>query len=1648
MSDMIKSPGRILFVDDEDDFRSSQSQLLRLDYDYIVDEARNAEEALQKARSGIRYQVALIDQVLQGSMDGVDLMRALRTDQPQVDVILLTGYGRGPEPGALQAGAYRFLEKPVRLDVLHQMIELCIDAQQARSDRESVSREHALLQTLLDLGSTISRSLNQAEILQTTYQHLGRLMNVENLDFALFNRRTGMLEFVLGYNENIPETPHTHPFASTDYQPGVTDWVIRHRAPFLITDLIAEPPPVQAYFRGQGDYARSWLGVPLLVQERAIGAIVLQHAEPSRYDSTDQRILMAVANLVAQALYNAQLYHELETLNRITRRINGIQELPALLDAITEEVASLIDTRNLRIGLYREVRGEVDLLIRLEDGKKISPLTLPVSNGLVGHTILAAESVLICTLDERKTFLEKNKITPVGYPCHSWLSVPLKTEEKGIIGAIAVQDYERDHAFDEHDLDLLMRLANHLAVAIDKAQLWQRLQRSLNQRSILYKIMNYLSPKPTLDRDWSWWAFLCGVTAGYGLCFNRAMIFCWHPEEGHEHERGILSGWRGTGDLNDEAAAETWRRMKAMNIDSLEAFLTLPVSEFGHTPVQNVLQGLRIEVQNGSEDIFSRVVFQQIPAVADGRAHYPAAQQFIQTFNPIEYAVAPLRLGERLDGVLVVDNRFTRLPIDEESLNLLTSFVEVFMTALNNLDLRQALEWQIRKLQRHYEVVTALRAIPNRDDSLHLIVHALRELYQLDTCTFGLVNPNRELITFDARHQIGIDQRLDLPIEKIPAWLWQNLNEKEEPQIFPELADFPTLREILVHPELASFVILPVRDMDDNLRAVLTMGRYGPLTVQPQDHASLQSLADQAGLAIQNAELFERLELQLKAQRLLLEIGQRISGAVAEPGENVLQVIANSAQELTRADCVVVYPYFQEGRRYDLQNIASVGLWSKKNPEEFADKERTRRSMTDIVLRNELLIVDKILSGHDREQKVKIQISDGSFPERESIQSFIGIRLETQDERVGALFVNFRSEHYFTEDEILAIRTFATQAAIAIDKNRLVSRVRTLSESQLGALQGLQRAEQLVSLLEQPLAQVWDVILQTAVDVTQADRAWFFIVNDVSGELAPIACKNASAQVSERIDLALKNVAGITEWVAEHKRSVRVGDVLNHPKWKHRYIPFIDSTRSEMVIPILVGRQREIIGIIDVESDCKYAFSADAQDLVEALASAAAVAHQNAFLYRKNSDLYSQAKRRQKYLDALLHSSNAINASLNPSAVLDIILEQAVKLTEIEGEPAHFGTIMLTDGQSLRFNNIYPQKFSKSIIGNIGEGIPLPDGKLTPDGKRRTGITGRVALTRIPANVGDVETDPDYLPFSSQTRSELVVPLIKGDEVLGVLNIEHTKENAFDRADLDALRMLAEQAVIAIQNAETYSELEKKQREIETKQDELAATMAVAWTGVLGSTLAHDIQGDASAIRNSAVYLAHKLAHQPQDAAIVDNLDSIKNTSERILAQAMHFKLSPEELPDRIDLHQLLHERLEKWEKRYDREHVDWDLILDPEASAPFVRINRLALEKALNNVVDNAVKFMRSQTLHRLIIQTRLVNQKICIDIQDSGPGIDADTQKRLFKGPLSHLPGESGQGIGLLIAWLVMRAMNGEIRLANTGPQGTTFSLSLPLD
>ena len=165
-------------------------------------------------------------------------------------------------------------------------------------------------------------------------------------------------------------------------------------------------------------------------------------------------------------------------------------------------------------------------------------------------------------------------------------------------------------------------------------------------------------------------------------------------------------------------------------------------------------------------------------------------------------------------------------------------------------------------------------------------------------------------------------------------------------------------------------------------------------------------------------------------------------------------------------------------------------------------------------------------------------------------------------------------------------------------------------------------------------------------------------------------------------------------------------------------------------------------------------------------------------------------------LTELYNLSRVISSTLEPQEVLNLIIDAAVKITK-----ATTGSLMLVDRDSGVLNIEVARGFSPRVVSNtklkIGEGI-----------------TGWVAKEGKPVLVPDVTRDERYVKIDKDVKSELAVPLILEDEVIGVVNVDSTRTSAFTQEDMELLFTLASQSAKIIQNAKLYETLKWRVEEL------------------------------------------------------------------------------------------------------------------------------------------------------------------------------------------------------------------------------------------
>ncbi len=262
--------------------------------------------------------------------------------------------------------------------------------------------------------------------------------------------------------------------------------------------------------------------------------------------------------------------------------------------------------------------------------------------------------------------------------------------------------------------------------------------------------------------------------------------------------------------------------------------------------------------------------------------------------------------------------------------------------------------------------------------------------------------------------------------------------------------------------------------------------------------------------------------------------------------------------------------------------------------------------------------------------------------------------------------------------------------------------------------------------------------------------------------------------------LRIKVGEGIVGRAAQTRRSVRVSDVLKEPG----YIRSLTTVRSELAVPLIA--KNRVVGVIDLEASHPNFFTAQHQYLLELLASRMALAVENARLYRRTV-------RQARTLKLLYEISRELGSEL----ILKELLRKIGALTKRLIDYHRFGTL-LYDEQTRSLSAVISMKEDENIPERFT--VPLDQG-----------VVGAAARARETVLVPDVSRDPRYITVNPDTRSELAVPLVHGDRLVGVVDLESPRVGYFTEEHARLLATLAPQMAIAIENALLYDRLRRSE---------------------------------------------------------------------------------------------------------------------------------------------------------------------------------------------------------------------------------------------
>lgn len=364
---------------------------------------------------------------------------------------------------------------------------------------------------------------------------------------------------------------------------------------------------------------------------------------------------------------------------------------------------------------------------------------------------------------------------------------------------------------------------------------------------------------------------------------------------------------------------------------------------------------------------------------------------------------------------------------------------------------------------------------------------------------------------------------------------------------------------------------------------------------------------------------------------------------------------------------------------------------------------------------------------------------------------------------------------------------------------------------------------------------------------------------------------------------------------------------------------------------------------------------------------------------------------------------------------------------------------------------------------------------------------GRIAL--------DVGAEAVFFenPHLPKTRSEMALPLVVGEDVIGALTVQSTEEAAFHDEDIAALQTMADQIAIAINNAQLMFKLEDATAElVRSKTFEAIATAtgeAIHWVG----NKAAPIPGSIKRVREDIRYilaLAAEYAPRDLDAKNVSLMEAVETIREeaqamgidliQILAEMSAMKpnrlralVSVESLMEDLDIAENSAETILSIKEgligparqRNDAPVSLRDMIADTVANmglpdgvvemdwadnVPNAFVDARQVEQVFNNLIKNAWEAMSQTPEPHIHVKGQRDSDPgfVLVTVKDNGPGIPKEIQEKIWVSFFTTKGGSGGTGLGLSAVMQIVNQHGGSISLESEAGKGATFSVRLPVE
>lgn len=642
-------------------------------------------------------------------------------------------------------------------------------------------------------------------------------------------------------------------------------------------------------------------------------------------------------------------------------------------------------------------------------------------------------------------------------------------------------------------------------------------------------------------------------------------------------------------------------------------------------------------------------------------------------------------------------------------------------------------------------------------------------------------------------------------------------------------------------------------------------------------------------------------------------------------------------------------------------------------------------------------------------------------------RSEMAIPLIVGDELVGVLDLQSDEPNRFSQEDLRIHTILGAQIAVALENTRRYEQTHQMAE----ASEEEAHRQTLLNEMSTALGAATDLdgIFYVATSMVQqivpSDRATVDLI-DESGDISELYFRyGVDGEMISGTQYVLADTAVAT--ALREARVINIPDLHQVEKPYARHM-IVQGFQSALFAPLI--SHDGIIGALNLANRHPHAYDARDERLAYQMAALLAVTISNRKLFQR---IASSLDRRRREVQ----TSTEIAQQIAAAPALAELFQRVVQLVQerfgyyhaqvytVEKELS--GTVML------RF---------QAGTGKIGQALYRVQHQLPLQAPQS--LVAYAARTGEPQLVTDVSQSDTWLPnrLLPNTRSELAIPIMLGKQVLGVLDVQSERVGGLTAEDQLLLLGLCGQIAVAMDYRRAEREREALIVELEAKNAELER---------FTYTVSHDLKSPLVTIRGFLGLLERDAlaGHQEQMKRDIEQIRSATTTMQHLLQDLLQLSrigrlMNP---PVTVPFAMLVDDALALVAGQITNRGVE--VAVAP--ALPTVVVDRPRIVEVLQNLLDNAVKFMGNQPAPRIEIGTVSEREEIrgLFFVRDNGLGVERPYQEKIF-GLFERLdPAVEGTGIGLALVKRIIEVHNGRIWLESDGSgKGSTFYFTLPLE